>query len=337
MTTLVIQIPCFNEESILARTLADLPRLIDGIDRIVVLVIDDGSIDRTVEVALASGADYVIKHKQNQGLAKAFITGIRTSLALGADIIVNTDADGQYPGKYISDLIQPIYNQKADLVIGDRQVSNNEHFPLYKRLLERLGSWVVRKLSDTTAPDAPSGFRAYSRYAALRLQVYNSYSYTLETLIQAGKEKMALVNLPITTNPAYRPSRLHKGIFHFIWRQGGTILRSYVLYQPLNTFITLGSPFLLVSFILITRFIVLYLTNQSGIARHIQSVSIGGTLGIFGAILVLLGVIGDAIRTNRKVMEELLIHERDKQRIVLPVSEVNGCQFIAKPDPKING
>lgn len=330
MPKLIIQIPCFNESQTIATTLAELPRQIEGIDEVVVLLIDDGSRDDTARVGLDAGADYVVQHPSNRGLAKAYITGIQTALGLGADIIVNTDADNQYPGYYITELIKPILEGKADIVIGDRQVSKNIHFSPIKRALESLGSWFMRIVSGTDAPDAPSGFRAYSRYAALHLQVFNRYSYTLETLVQAGKEHMKLAHLPIVTNPSTRPSRLHKGLLNFIWRQSGTIIRSYVLYQPLKTFIILSIPFLLASAILIGRFLYFYVTNQSGVGRYIQSVSIGGTLGIFGLILVTMGLLGDAISTNRQMMEEMMVRQRDGVRLDDNSVSINGCKLLRR-------
>ena len=315
MTKLAIQIPCYNEAQTLANTLAELPETVSGISEIFILVVDDGSSDDTVQVALESGADYVVRHRKNRGLAQAFMTGVTTALALGADIIVNTDADNQYPGRYIADLIKPILSGEADLVIGDRKPGTNIHFSPLKRSLETFGSWVIRFLSRTDAPDAPSGFRAYSRYAALKMQVYNNYSYTLETLIQAGRERMALAHIPIDTNPTLRPSRLHKGILNFIWRQSGAIIRSYVLYQPLKFFFILGIPFLLFGLSLIARFLYFYFTGEAGGARHIQSVSIGGTFTIFGVLLIFLGLLGDAIRANRKMLEEILSQLRETNRL----------------------
>lgn len=311
MTNLFVQIPSYNEAQTVGETISDIPRSLPGISRIFVLVIDDGSHDDTTRVAFDSGADYVVRHRRNRGLAQAFMTGVTTSLSLGADIIVNTDADHQYPGHYIEDLVAPILAGQADLVIGDRQPAKNIHFSPFKRLVQVLGSWVIRQISQTDAPDAPSGFRAYSRYAALRVQVHNAFSYTLETLIQAGRQRMAISHVPIITNPNLRPSRLHKGIFNFLWRQGGAIIRSYVLYQPLKSFLLLSVPFLAAGSFLIVRFLYLYFTGASGTARNIQSVSIGGTLSVFGMLLVFLGLIGDALRANRQIMEEILVHLRD--------------------------
>lgn len=334
LKTLVIQIPCSNEAETLGQTIAELPKSIPGIGKIIILVIDDGSMDNTGQVALQSGADYVIRHRSNRGLSRAFMTGMKTALSLGADIIVNTDADNQYPGRYIPELIDPILSEKADIVIGDRQVNVNIHFSPIKRLLERLGSWVIRKLSKTDTPDAPSGFRAYSRFAVLKMQVYNDYSYTLETLVQAGNERMAIAHLPIVTNPTLRPSRLHKGALHFIWRQGGTIIRSYVLYQPLKTFILLGIPFVTSGVFLILRFLWIYLSGESGIARYIQSVSIGGTLATFGFLLIIMGLLGDAIRANRKILEEVLIHLRKQEALMPEDEESYGSPVfrVKKPD-----
>lgn len=334
-TTVVIQIPCYNEAATLGETLADLPKTLPGVSRIVVLVVDDGSTDGTAQVALKGGADYVVRHRQNRGLARAFTTGLSASLALGADIIVNTDADHQYPGRYIPSLIAPALGGKADLVIGDRQLGQNTHFSPLKRILEKAGSWVIRLLSQTDAPDAASGFRAYTRYAALRLQVHNDYSYTLETLIQAGRQRMATAHVPIDTNPTLRPSRLHRGVLNFIWRQGGTIIRSYVLYRPLQSFLLLGIPFILVGGALIGRFLFYYITGNSGIARFIQSVSIGGTLFLFGIFLVFLGLLGDAVRANRAVSEEILIRLRDRQMTGPRESkDIDGSEIFRRPSDR---
>jgi glycosyltransferase involved in cell wall biosynthesis len=331
-TKLVIQIPCFNEEQTIQEVINELPRQISGIDEIIVLIIDDGSSDNTVQVALDGGADYVVRHLHNQGLARAFSTGIHTALALGANIIVNTDADNQYPGRYIPDLVRPIVLGKASIVIGDRQTGKNLNFSPIKRLLERFGSWVMRVVSQTDVPDAPSGFRAYSRFAALRLQVFNKYSYTLETLIQAGKERMAISHLPIETNPAKRPSRLHKGMFNFMWRQSATIIRSYALYQPLKTFSLISTPFFITGIFLLLRFLYFYImpSTQSGIGRYVQSVSIGGTLCIIGFVLLMLGVLGDVIRANRQMMEEILVNQRNDVVLTEPFSEFLGCPILKR-------
>lgn len=333
MTKLIIQIPCFNEAKNLRETIADLPRSLPGISEVNVLVVDDGSTDGTSEVALQNGADYVIRHRHNRGLARAFMTGLNASMSLDADVVVNTDADHQYPGRYIAALVAPILGGTADMVIGDRQPARNIHFSPVKRVLESLGSWFIRVLSGTDAMDAASGFRAYSRYAALRMHVYNDYSYTLETLIQAGKEKMAIAHVPIETNPAVRPSRLHKGVINFIWRQSGTIFRSYILYQPLKSFSLLGLPFLLAGGFLLIRFLYFYLESRTGVARNIQSVSIGGTLSIFGILLVTMGLLGDAVRASRKIMEEILARLRDKPSLLGGAGlELTGTEILRKGD-----
>jgi len=311
---LVVQIPAYNESGNLPVVLAEIPRQVDGVDEVIVLVIDDGSTDSTARVALENGADYVLRHRRNRGLSRAFISGVQFALALGADIIVNTDADNQYPGSEIGSLIAPILADQADMVIGDRQTLANEHFSRSKRLMEHIGSAFMRQISKTNVPDAASGFRAFSRYAALRLQVYNPYSYTLETLVQAGKGQMKLVNVPISTNPATRESRLHKGIFNFIWRQSGAIIRSYVLYQPLRTFVSTGIIPLIAGLILLTRFMISYVFLDQG-SRYIQSVSIGGTLLVAGITLIMFGFLGDAMRANRQVAEETMISQRDQTRL----------------------
>ncbi len=312
MTRLVIQIPAYNEAKTLPIALAELPRQIEGVDDIKVVVIDDGSTDNTAQIALENGADYVLRHRQNRGLSRAFMDGIQFSLALGADVIVNTDADNQYPGTDIPDLIKPILNKTHDLVIGDRQLDKNIHFSAFKRLLERLGSAFVRRISSTTVPDAASGFRAFSRYAALPLQVYNPYSYTLDTLIQAGKSRLNITSVPIHTNPATRESRLHKGMAHFIWRQGGAIIRSYLLYQPLRSFLISGLLVGLPGLALVIRFLVYYLMGDGG--RFVQSVTLGGSMIVASLLLTIFGFLADATRANRQLLEENLIRQRDAFR-----------------------
>lgn len=324
---LAIQIPAYNEAEHLPEVLAELPRQLPGVEEIVIVVVDDGSTDGTARVALENGADFVLQHRRNRGLSKAFIDGIQFCLALGADIIVNTDADNQYPGSQIGKLIEPLLQGRADLVIGDRQTLENKHFSPLKRMMEHLGSCVIRRVSNTNVPDTVSGFRAFSRYAALRLQVYNPYSYTLETLIQAGKGLMKIESVPIETNPTTRVSRLHKGMFNFIWKQGGAIIRSYVLYQPLRTFISTGSVFLLAGLILLGRFLVSYLFLDLG-SRYIQSVSIGGTLLTAGITLIMFGFLGDAVRANRQVAEETMISQRDQARLPQPADL---CEFQGQP------
>jgi glycosyltransferase involved in cell wall biosynthesis len=244
MTKLIIQIPCYNEEATLGATLAELPRRIQGVDCIEWLVIDDGSRDKTVEVAKACGVDRIVRLPHNQGLAKAFMAGLEASLKAGADIIVNTDADNQYCASDIPLLIEPIILGQADIVVGARPIWQTKHFSLIKKLLQKLGSWVVRRASNTNIPDAPSGFRAFNREAALRLNVFNSYTYTLETIIQAGQKGMKIISVPIRTNFVSRPSRLVKNNASYVVRSLFTILRIFMLYRPLRFFLLLGSvPF----------------------------------------------------------------------------------------------
>jgi len=313
MTKLVIQIPALNEAATLPTVLSEVPRKIEGIDEVQVIVIDDGSTDGTANIAIANGADAVIRHRSTRGLSKSFISGIQFALALGADIIVNTDGDNQYPGASIPDLVKPILDDKADLVIGDRQPLKNANFSPLKRLMEAAGSAYIRSVSGTDVSDAVSGFRAFSRYAALPLQVFNPYSYTLETLIQAGKRHLKIAQVPITTNPNLRKSRLHKGIFHFIGNQAGAILRSYVLYQPLRTFLSVGILSALAGLVLLIRFLVYYLLNQGN--GHLQSLSVGGTLLIIGIVLMIIGFLADSMRATREMQEELVVHKRDTFKI----------------------
>jgi glycosyltransferase involved in cell wall biosynthesis len=250
---LIIQIPCLNEAETLPAVLSTLPKSLPGIDCIEILIIDDGSSDETIGVAQAHNVHHIIRHNQNLGLARAFTDGIEKSLELGADIIVNTDGDTQYPAEYIPQLVQPILDGRADIVIGDRQVHTIPHFSRTKKLLQWFGSWMVRTVSGTGVPDTTSGFRAYSREAALRLNILSRYSYTLETIIQAGKMGLPIESVPITTNPPTRPSRLQRNAWHFIKAQAGTILRLYAFYEPLRTFTYIALPFLLSGLFLLGR------------------------------------------------------------------------------------
>jgi glycosyltransferase involved in cell wall biosynthesis len=307
---LIIQIPCYNEADSLERTVRDLPTAIEGIDCIEYLVIDDGSADRTADVARELGVHHVVRHPTNLGLARAFQTGIDASLRFGADIIVNTDADNQYPGRYIPELIGPVAARRYDIVIADRQTSEIEHFSPVKRLLQRAGSATVRGLSGTDVRDAPSGFRAYSREAALRLTVLSNFSYTLETIIQAGKMGLKILNVPITTNPPMRPSRLHRSITQFVFRQAATMLRLYAFYEPLRTFSTLSLPFLLVGAATWVRFGYLSLVGQSGIGRHIQSLTMGTGLILVGILVLLFGVQADIANKHRQLTQLVLYRLR---------------------------
>lgn len=304
MTKLIIQIPCFNEAETLPETLVALPRRIEGIDQIEVLVIDDGSHDGTAEVARRFGAHHIVRHRRNRGLAAAFQSGLDAALAAGADIIVNTDADGQYEGADIARLVAPIIAQQADIVIGDRGVASNAHFGPFKRLLQRAGSSVVRRLSRTDVTDAVSGFRAISRAAAQRITITTEFSYTTDMLIQAGRKRLKIVSVSIRTHAAVRPSRLFTSIPQFITRQLMTMARAYATYNPLRTFALIGGTLALIGLLPIVRFLYFWATGDGD--GHVQSLVLGGALLVLGVITGLLGVLADQIGTNRKLLEEAL-------------------------------
>lgn len=305
MTKLIIQIPCLNEEAVLPETLADLPRTVEGFDDIEWLVIDDGSTDRTSAVARDLGVDHIVRFNSNKGLAVAFQAGLDAALKLGADVIVNTDADGQYRADDIPKLVAPILAHEADIVVGDRNVRGHEEFSRVKKLLQRWGSWVVRRASKTDIPDTTSGFRAYSREAALRLNVVSSFTYTAETLIQAGRSDLAVTHVPIRTNPRTRESRLFKSLGQYVARSIGTILRISVMYEPLPAFLVPAALIGAGGIALLGRFGWFYFT-QPGPTGHLQSLIVGVALLIFAVQLVLLGVISDLLRSNRIISERTL-------------------------------
>ncbi|WP_136657953.1 glycosyltransferase family 2 protein [Nitratireductor sp. XY-223] len=310
---LIIQIPCFNEAESLPKTLLSLPRDIPGIDVIEYLVIDDGSSDDTSGVARRYGVHHIIRHRRNRGLAAAFQTGINAALSAGADIIVNTDADGQYEAQDIPLLVQPILEGRADIVVGDRQVGDNRHFGPIKRKLQVIGSALVRKLSSTPVTDAVSGFRAISRQAAQRTYIVSSFSYTTEMLIQAGRKRLAVVSVPIRTNAVSRPSRLFKSIPQFIMNSGVTILRAYAMYNPLRVFVALGLLAAITGLLPIVRFLFLYFTGDG--SGHIQSLVVGGSLLTLGVIAIMFGVVADLIGRNRQLLESVLerLHRLEDQ------------------------
>ena len=300
---LVIQIPCYNEEKSLPVTLKDLPKHIDGIDEIEIVVIDDGSTDKTVEVARQLGVKHFAELSHNCGLAKAFIAGINKSLEIGADIIVNTDADNQYCASDIEKLIRPIINKEADMVIGTRPVSKIQHFSPLKKFLQKLGSCVMRLVSSTSVEDAPSGFRAFSRNAALQLNVFDNYTYTLETIIQAKAKGLILTCVPIGVNPDLRKSRLVTNMFDYIRRSIFTMLRMFIIYRPFRFFSLMASVFLLLGFILGVRFLYYYFTGSG--AGHIQSLILAAKLLITGVQVGLIAVLSELLSINRKLLEDI--------------------------------
>jgi glycosyltransferase involved in cell wall biosynthesis len=301
---LIVQIPCYNEEHTLPQTVADIPRQIPGIDTVEVLIIDDGSRDRTVEVAREIGVDHIVRNRRNMGLAHSFRRGLDACLAHGADIVVNTDGDNQYCGADIALLVQPILEGRADVVVGDRQTAAIDHFSPSKRMLQRFGSWVVRAFSGVNVPDAVSGFRAISREAAFRLNIVSPFSYTIEMLIQVGMKGMAFTSVPIRTNPKTRDSRLFSSVFKFIERSGSTLMRMYTMYRPLKVFTMIGLVMALIGAVPMLRFLYFYLfVNGTG---KVQSLIIGSALLTIGALTFVLGIIADLLSQNRKLIEIML-------------------------------
>ena len=300
---LIIQIPCFNEAGTLAEALAELPREVPGCDVVEWLIIDDGSIDETSAVAVASGADHVVRHTRNQGLARAFMTGLEKALELGADIVVNTDADNQYCGADIAKLVAPIVAGEADLVIGERPISHIDHFSWIKKKLQKLGSWVVRKASGTDVPDAPSGFRAMSRVVASELNVFNNYTYTLETIIQAGQRSMAISSVPVRVNEDLRPSRLVKSIPSYIKRSIITIIRIFVIYRPFRFFASIGTVVFALGTILGLRFVFYWLAGDGD--GHVQSLILAAVLLLAGFQTVLVAFVADQLAANRLLLQQI--------------------------------
>jgi len=300
---LIIQIPCFNEADTLSIALAALPRQVKGFDVVEWLVIDDGSLDNTVEVAQANRVDHVVQHARNQGLARAFMTGLDTCLSLGADVIVNTDADNQYNADDIPKLTALIVAHRADIVVGARPIETIKHFSPAKKLLQKLGSWVVRVASKTDIPDAPSGFRAMSRAAAQRLMVFNDYTYTLETIIQAGQKNMAITSVPIRVNADLRPSRLVKSIPSYIKQSIVTIIRIFIIYRPFRFFATIGAVLFGIGLLIGLRFLFHYLNGEG--AGHVQSLILGALMLGMGFQTLLIAIVADLLAANRKLIEDL--------------------------------
>lgn len=305
---LIIQIPCYNEADTLEVALNDLPRQIEGIDIIEYLIIDDGCTDKTVEVAKKWGVHHVVSFTKNKGLAKGFMAGIDACLRNGADIIVNTDADNQYCGEDIAKLVQPILDKKADIVIGERPIDEMQHFSWIKKKLQHFGSWVVRKASHTDIPDAPSGFRAFSRDAAMRINVVNDYTYTLETIVQAGRNRMAITSVPIRTNPELRKSRLFHSMIGYVKKSMLTIMRALIMYKPLYCFSLVALCPGIIGIIIGLRFIVYYCMGRG--AGHVQSLILACTLIIIGFITFVIGMLADVIAANRKILEDVEYHTR---------------------------
>jgi glycosyltransferase involved in cell wall biosynthesis len=324
---LIIQIPCFNEAEALPATLAAIPRAVAGFDSVEILVIDDGSVDETAAVARACGADEVVRLNGHQGLARAFMAGLDAAIERGADVIVNTDADNQYNADDIPALVRPILDRDADIVIGARPIETIEHFSPIKRRLQRLGSRVVRSLSNTDILDAPSGFRAMTRDAALRLNVFNSYTYTLETIIQAGRSNLRIVNVPVRINGPTRPSRLMGSTLEYLRISLLTLLSVYLIYRPTRIFNTLGVLFCVPAVVLAVRYVAFAMNDQG--TGHVQSVIASGVLGVCGVFMFCIGIAAHLLAINRRLLEQVRYLERKRQagrlaggRSTMPVVEV---------------
>jgi glycosyltransferase involved in cell wall biosynthesis len=318
MTKLIIQIPCLNEAETLPGTLGDLPRTLPGIDRIEVLVIDDGSRDGTSDVARAHGVQHVVRFRRRKGLAAAFMAGIDAALKVGADFIVNTDADNQYVGEDIAKLIEPLVRGEADIVIGDRNIQALSEMSAQKKRLQRLGSWVVRQVSGTQVPDTTSGFRAYTREAALRMTIVSEFSYTLESIIQAGKRRMAIAHVPIRTNPRVRPSRLFDSVWSYLKASAATIVRIYAMYEPLKVFSYIGALIFMAGAALVVRFLYYYVTGTG--MGHVQSLILSAVLMIVGFQVLLIGLVSDVISGNRKLLEDLVYRIRSLELSQTPAA-----------------
>lgn len=301
---LIIQIPCLNESESLPYTIAALPKTLSGISKIEILIVDDGSTDKTIQVAHDLGVHHIVRHRKNRGLAAAFQTGIDTSLALGADIIVNTDADNQYDASDMGKLVDPILSGSADIVIGDRQVNKIAHFSQTKKNIQWLGSAVVRQLSETSVVDAVSGYRAISRYAAKKIFIASSFSYTTEMIIQAGRKGLSVTSVPINTNYVKRPSRLFSSVPTFVCNTAGTILRAYAMYNPLKVFLITGLISVSIGILPFLRFIYFYAIGQG--SGHIQSLVAGSAFFTFGMMSILMGILADLISRNRQLLELVL-------------------------------
>jgi len=321
VSKLIIQIPCLNESATLPETLNDLPKNIPGIDIIEILVIDDGSTDNTASVAREHGVHHVIRFKRNRGLAAAFAAGLDACLKHGADFIVNTDADNQYSGADVAKLLEPLVGGHADVTIGDRNISSLKHLPIIRRILQRLGSWVVRQVSSTNVPDSTSGFRAYTREAALSMTLVSEFSYTLESIIQAGKKRLAIAHVLIDTNPKTRESRLFKSVASYVKKSAATIIRVYAMYEPLKIFTYIGIVFFGAGFAISLRFLYFYLNNAG--QGHLQSLILSAVLMIVGFQVLLIGLVADVISGNRKLIEDLVYRVRKMELSLGTITDRN--------------
>jgi glycosyltransferase involved in cell wall biosynthesis len=305
---LVVQVPCLNEEETLGLVLSSIPKQIDGIDEIIVLIIDDGSTDKTIEVAQSYGVTHFVRHARNRGLGRSFHDGVQRALELGADIVVNTDGDNQYPQDRIADLVQPIIAGTADIVIADRQVAQVEHFSGPKIMLQKLGSRIVNKAAGTDLPDAASGFRAYSRDSLMLLNTITRFSYCMETIIQAGNKKLAITSIPIRTNPKTRESRLFKSTYQHVLKSAGAIIRAYIMYKPYVIFSFLAVVLGVLGLVPFVRYAALQLGDHPG--SHLQSLLVGAVLLVMSFLSVIVGIVGDLLRTNRALIEDTLEHTK---------------------------
>lgn len=315
---LLIQIPCLNEEGTLAQTLKDLPHSIPGISAIEIQIINDGSTDRTEQIAREHGVDHIITFKHNRGLAAAFKAGVENALRVGADILVNTDADNQYPGECIVNLVQPIVRGEADVVIGKRPIKDHPEFSWLKKKLQAIGSWVLRKVSGTTVEDAASGFRAYSQSALMHLNIFSHFSYTMETLIQAGYQNLKVVSVSIRVNPKTRNSRLFRNIFHYLLKSGSTIVNVFLIYRSASTFSFLAVLSFLASVALSVRYVVMVFLQNAPRTSFWPSIILAGCFLIFSIQFYLTGILSTLISSNRKLLEEAVYHLRKKELNSVP-------------------